>query len=923
MSKPFDPELWASAQQALNELIDLPEEQRPAALEQMHLSAPVRQVLEQMLKGLSLPGLLDVDPGFLPFCIGELSGSEAQPMAGQGGIPTSVGSWTLIEEIGRGGMAIVFRAERALSGARQQAAVKLMTVGAMAADGQRRFEQEQAVLARLAHPAITPLIDAGQLGDGTPWLAMPLIEGMRIDQWCRAHSLAPREIVELMLKVCAAVGHAHRHLVLHRDIKPGNVMVDDGGHIHLLDFGIARLLDASDNEATRTRWRAITPQYAAPEQFTGTDSGLAMDVFSIGALLYHLLTGKPPRGAHDPHDFRITRPSLAASERQDMAAAERQQLKRLLRGDLDRVLLMALASDPADRYDNVALLADDLQAWLDHRPVRAARPNRLYRARKFVRRHRGGVAATLVIALAIIGGLVGTIWQAHRAEQAAARAVVEAERAMVAEQAARSALVRAESLNDFLLGLFRATRPLRPGDEMPGTDELLVAGAERALRDIEAEASLRADMLSAIATVYLQRQRADAAQDLIDQALVLSEPLQAQAPDTWARARLAAAQQTMLTRDFAQAQALLASIADGAAGLPDDHWLRIETRYELARIDLIEQRPEQARDQLQRLHDELTARPDASRDLRLRVGNLLGWSLASAGEHQRADAIYAEVIDAAALEFGPSHLNYAVHLANAGGNAMRLGAFDRAEHWLAEALSIYDRIGAEPLPQRATARSLWGMLKLARGRHEEAFKANQASREEWARLQGRERVEEDPVYQYRHAMVDMSAQRFDSAADRLERALALDWPAGMSSRLARIDVTILLADSLCQLGHTEAAAERFGWIDDERAQLDYNDARWLAWLAHARAVCAYRLGNFEAALATMDQADALSTELPAGYLNEIANRDLFRATIWLAVGQPDKACPGVQDLLGRLADADLADHPLVLRGRDMIAGCPT
>ncbi len=910
MSTPFDPELWRQAQQALDQLIELPEDQRPAALAALQLAAPVRAKLALMLDSLDQPGLLDSPPPGLPAANRESAdGSAGRSIPGQGGCPASVGGWRLIEEIGRGGMAVVYCAERELAGTTQRAALKLMSTGALAADGRRRFEQEQAVLARLGHPAITPLIDAGQLADGTPWLAMPLIQGQRIDHWCRDRALSARDIVRLVMEVCAAVSHAHRQLVLHRDIKPGNIMVDHDGHIHLLDFGIARLLDEVDSEDTGTRWRAFTPQYAAPERLLGGDSGLAMDVFSLGALLYQLLTGRTPRELTDPPDSRITRPSLAAHERADIESGERQRLERLLRGDLDRILLKALAPEPEDRYDNVALLAEDLQAWLDCRPVRAARANRIYRAGKFVRRHRGGVAASLLVLLAILGGLVGTIWQAHRAEQAAALARLQAERALSAEADARRAQLRAESLNDFLLGLFRASRPLRPGDDMPSPDELLAAGAERAQRDIEADASLRADMLSAIAAIYLQRQMAEAADPLIDQALSLSETLAAEEPAAWVRARLTAAQQAMTVRDFTRAANLLDVIDDGAEALPADHVLRLESRYERARLDLVEQRPEQARDQLEALHAELAGRSDLSRDLRLRVANLLGWSLASAGQYAEADAVYAELITAAALEYGPSHLNYAVHLANAGGNAMRMGAFARADKWLTDAIGIYDRLGDDPLPQRATARSLLGMLRLAQGQHVEASAANRASRSEWAALMGLDRVEDDPVFQYREAMIELDQAEFSRAAERLGQALALNWPPGMSSRLARVDVLILLAESQCQLGQRAAAEDTFRSIAEERAELDYTDPRWLAWLAHARAVCAEQAGDRPAALAAMDEAEQHSAQLSAGFIHELARRAVYQVELLLADGQPDRAGILANRTLAALAAVHLEHHP--------------
>jgi eukaryotic-like serine/threonine-protein kinase len=910
-SRNFDPGVWKKAQQALDEVLGLPEQERAGRLARMTLDPQVREKLDNMLVALGEPGLLDADSMGL---MGEfaLQQSRLPVKPGEDGFPTQVGHWRLIEEIGRGGMAVVFRAERFVGDSQQSAAVKITTVGALAADGRRRFEQEQAVLARLGHPAITTLIDAGTLNDGTPWLAMPLVEGQRIDQWCRSRTLDATAIVKLMLRVCDAVGYAHRHLVVHRDLKPGNLLIDEDGHVHLLDFGIARLLDAVDAESTRTMWRAMTPQYAAPEQFQGDDSGVAIDVFSLGALLYHLLAGKPPRQPRQSVDSAITLPSRAAAACSEWSESERERFSRSLRGDLDHILLKALAAEPDQRYDSVSALAEDLRAWLEHRPVKAARPNRLYLAGKFVRRHRGGVAATLIVVMAIAAGMAGTIWQAQRAEQAAEQARMQAERAEQSEAQTRLALARSEALQDFLLGIFRASRPIRPGDEMPTTEELLAEGAERALRDEAAAPSLRADMLAAVATVYLQRQMFDAAERLIvhiDELVAGQRELE---PESWAISRLLKGQHAMARREFATAEKFLTELISPELALPEDHLLRLEARYELARLELIEQRPDQARQQLEELAQTLQQRNDVSHDLRLRVSNLLGWSLANSGQHERADAVYSEVIETAALEFGPRHLNYAVHLANAGGNAMRLGLFKRSEGLLDEALEIYDAIAVDPMPQRATARSLMGMLMLATGQHQESMDMNRLSRQEWADLQGRERVEDDPVFQYREAMALMGDDRWTEAANRLESALALDWQAGMSGVLAQIDVGILMADCQCRLGeHTTGQAR----IEALRAQIDdlpgYDDPRWLAWLAQAEAVCRYGQGDVQAALQQMAVAQALSEQLPPGFASEIAGREILMAQWLLETGQVDDARLIADQARQRLLAVGLDEHPLM------------
>ncbi|MEO8461180.1 MAG: serine/threonine-protein kinase, partial [Dokdonella sp.] len=310
--------------------------------------------------------------------------------------PARIAGWTIVEEIGRGGMAVVYRAERNIGGTTQVAALKLMTIGALAGLGRERFLREQSILTRLDHPNIAGLLDAGVLADGTPWLAMVLVEGERIDSWCRDSDLGIRDIVAVFLSVCSAVAYAHRNLIVHRDLKPSNVLVDRESRVRLLDFGIARLIDDENStDATVTSMRAMTPRFAAPEQFSGQLTTTATDVFGLGAVLYMLLAGRPPRDVAANPDQTFTSPSRAAGENPDLPSALRHSRQRELGGDLDTIVLKALVTEPERRYASVEAMASDLRAWLARRPI-AARPGSLwYQASRFVRRNRVAVAAAI------------------------------------------------------------------------------------------------------------------------------------------------------------------------------------------------------------------------------------------------------------------------------------------------------------------------------------------------------------------------------------------------------------------------------------------------------------------------------------------------------------------------------------------------
>src|SRR5690606_5504687 len=393
---------WRQADALFDQWLDLPESGRDAWLAAHTAPDPVRRRLEQLIAAHLQPSAA-LDPAS-----GSLAGRR-------------LGEWTLEGELGRGGMAVVHRAWRERGTARQQAAVKVLTLGALGAVGRERFQREAEILARLNHPNAAALIDSGIADDGTCWLAMPLVEGERIDRWCDAHAPDAHAIVRLFLQVCSAVAYAHRSLVIHRDIKPSNVLVDEAGHARLLDFGISQFADAA-GERTQTLWRALTPGYAAPEQLRGDPPATTMDVYGLGALLHRLLTGRTPQAA-DADGGTTTRPSLLVREASD--AYHRHYVP--LKSDLDRVLLKALAEEPEQRYATADALADDLRRWLDGRPVLAQTPGLGYRLRKFVSRNKAAVAAGMLLALTLSGGVAATLWQAGEARRHAALADQQAE----------------------------------------------------------------------------------------------------------------------------------------------------------------------------------------------------------------------------------------------------------------------------------------------------------------------------------------------------------------------------------------------------------------------------------------------------------------------------------------------------------------
>lgn len=486
-------ELWRLADEIFGQLLELAPQQRPGALTAMDLAPQVRERIQRMLDAHECgEGLLD-RPAMLP----PMSAAH-NALAGR-----LLGRWRLEQEIGRGGMSVVYAARATEGPEGQDAAVKVLTLGALAEDGRARFLREQQALLRLQHPCIVALYDAGIAGDGTPWLAMARVRGERIDAWCAARRLGVRARVDLVLQVCDAVASAHRDLVIHRDLKPSNVLVDDDGYPRLLDFGISRLLDDTGAEPrTRTALRALTPEYAAPEQFAGGRASTAMDVYGLGALLYRLLTGMPPRRTGADADEPTLPPSraLARLGGELEAGAPDRRWSRHLRGDLDTVVMKALAGDPGQRYADVVALADDLRRWRQRRPIHARPPALRYRLGRFVARHRFGTAAGVLLVLAVAGGVAATLWQAERARHEAERAV---------------------AVREFLVGILESGDPARTGGRDPPASELLREGATRIATELADRPALRAELALVIGRSQLARAAlADAALTL-DQALAL------------------------------------------------------------------------------------------------------------------------------------------------------------------------------------------------------------------------------------------------------------------------------------------------------------------------------------------------------------------------------------------------------------------
>ena len=594
--------LWSEAIGKFERLLDLAPEARLATIE-AEANPQVRELLATWLRGHErTTGVLDVE---VPAVLGQ----EEADLAGR-----RLGRWQLQDRIGHGGMATVYRATSLAAPIGQQAAVKVLSLGVLARQGSERFLQEQRTLSRMRHPGIASLFDAGVADDGTPWFAMALVEGQRIDQWCEARTLDINARIALVMQVCDAVSYAHRNLVIHRDIKPSNVLVDEHGRAILLDFGIARLAEDIESEHTATALRMLTPEYAAPEQSTPAPASTAMDVYGLGALLYRLLAGHPPRAAGGAEaSTRTLPPSRARADSASRHDADAKHWARRLRGDLDTIVMKALADDPDQRYASVDALTEDLRRWLSTRPILAHPPSLRYRARRYLQRHRWGVAAGVAIAFAAGAGVAGIAWQGHQAR-------LQAE--------------RAELTQDFLREVFAEANPLHRGSRAANIEAVLREAAAQAPRRFADRPELQAETLQLVGD--LQRLNGDniAAADTLSAAWALqSDALHWN--DNRRRAALSLAGSLSAVGKPAQARALLADWLAQDAGPQATGALHCRGHAELSRLtdDVA-----QARSRLEAVHAACLALP-AGTPARSGVVSSLSNARRMDGDHAAAMAL--------------------------------------------------------------------------------------------------------------------------------------------------------------------------------------------------------------------------------------------------------------------------------------------
>ena len=747
---PFDPEAWARIKQAFEAVVDLPAAERGPRIAQAAL-APAEQA-----ELLSLLARHDAAATHEPLLDRPAAAAGDTPAAGQAG--ERLGSWAIVRELGRGGMGEVYEVRRADGQYEGRAAAKLLRGGVGGPALLARFAQERQALARLNHPHIARLLDAGLAAGDRPFFVMEAVEGRPLDEAARGRPLAER--VGLFLQLTEAVAHAHAQLLVHRDLKPGNVLVDGEGRAKLLHFGIAKALQGeagadtgaapeaptpagrgSDSAAgTRQGQRPFTPHYASPEQVRGEPVGVATDIYSLGVLLYELLTGSKPTGQGATTPDEAARCVLEQSPRRPSQVAP--ALAAQLAGDLDAIVLKALAKAPGERYGSVEALAADLQAWREHRPVKARAATPLYLAACAWRRHRLPITAAVLGVAGLLVGLVVALVQMRQSE--AALALAERRLQQVRQLAGKLVFEHHDRIGP-LAGALEARAALL-ADGAGVMDALLAEGpADAALAREAAETYFRIAVLQGEALSPNQGKLADAERNL-DKALALQplylaaaapdEPLRLpRAADMWlakaaqlqARARLTEAEAALQRAQGLVERALQARPGDAEAisrqasvhgrlaeVLGDSH-----ATANLGRLADARPHAEQAVALLQAQRVREPANPRWPHELAWAVNKQYRIALLQgrADDALAAARLTVELADsAAAAQPERVHLRYQTGVARmAVARALSaLGRHDEALALQGEALALFDRLAAADPGNRA-AGFYQGLGAMSRG----------------------------------------------------------------------------------------------------------------------------------------------------------------------------------------------------------------
>jgi eukaryotic-like serine/threonine-protein kinase len=915
----LSPERWRQAEPILQDALELAPEARERFLDRTCAGdAELRAAIETLLAADSAAGEFLGRPA-VSYLSGIADGLRQPEPAPTFPPEERIGAFRVIRELARGGMGVVYLAERADGQFEQQVALKLIRRGLDSEEITSRFLAERQILARLDHPHIARLVDGGIAGDGQPWFAMEYVEGEPLTTYCDQRRLAVPERLRLFEDVCEAVRYAHQQLVVHRDLKPSNILVTAKGRVKLLDFGIAKVLeegqaggwaDGKGAPATRTELRVLTPEYAAPEQVKGEPVSTATDVYALGAVLYELLTGRRVHRFERHTASEVERvvcemepepPSTAVSQDNPAMSAVRGsdpgRLRRLLKGDFDTIILKALQKEPVRRYPSAEALLEDLRRLQSGLPVRARPDSRWYRSRKFVRRHWIGVGGGAVLLASLLVGLGGTIWQARVATRQAARAT---------------------AVKEFLAGLFREAGPAESRGRDVTARELLERGLRRIDSALAGQPALQGELLGELGVIYRDLGFYGRADSVLERSVTLARA--AHGPE--------AAEVAARLTDWALALKLRGKLA------PAESLLRVALA--MRRRELGASHPDVGitmgalsavlKDRGEYAQAESLSREVLAIDLKhagptsLAVAtdlNNLGTDLGEAGKYLAADSAYRAALTIRRRLLDPGHPSVILSMENLAANLRDLGRLTEAEGIQREVLARYRVLFPGGHPYIAD-----GLNSLARtiddmGRYAEAESLHQEAVAIRRRLLGPDHnqtiVSTNNLATVRYRLRDLAG------AERAFREVMGRWRTLLGSDHSHTLYAINnLGVVLCELGRHDEAERYIREALTRRRARTGDDHIDLRGPLRALGVLLHRTGRLPAAEDTLRRVAALTRKHLAPDHEHHAEVLSALGAVLTARRRPAEAEPLLRQALAiRQRKLDAGDYRLAETRRDL------
>jgi serine/threonine protein kinase/tetratricopeptide (TPR) repeat protein len=713
-------ERWRQLQELFALASDLPVDQRRQFLDSNCAGDPeLRAEIETLIAADAK------QTGWLSRFVNEAATAMAGPEAARWTPGLRIGPYEIVRELSRGGMGIVFLAERADQQFRRRVAIKVVRASLASPDLLTRFRTERQILAQLDHPNIARLLDGGATESGEPYVVMEFIDGLPIDQYCDAHALTVDDRVELFRTICAAVQYAHGNLVVHRDLKPGNILVTAAGVPKLLDFGIAKLLAATtieiDVSQTRTRERLLTPSHASPEQVRGESITTASDIYSMGVLLYELLSGKAPYRFRTQTERELERviceeepvaPSHALGrpaegKEPDPYSISRarsttpDRLRRKLAGDLDTIVLMAMRKEPMRRYASADQLGEDLRRHAAGLPVIARKDTVPYRIGKFTRRHPRALGATAAIVV-VIAALIAFY---------TTRLAAERDRAL-------AAAAKSEQVASFLSNVFAISNPSEARGRTVTARELLDRGAARIAEELDGQPDVQADLMELMGNVYLGLGLYDESVAILERALQARRAVSGELNAGTAHTLNALGVVHRLKANFVAAESLAAKGLDIQRQLYGEEHL--ETAHSMADLaEVLRVRGDLARaEPLYRRALEVRRKllGPADRDLADTMNNF-ALVLFGRGDYAAAEAMHRDALAMRRQVLGEDHIDVANSYDNLAMTLAALERYDEAERIGRDALRLNQKLLGDTEPRTLRikarlARTLYGKRDL-------------------------------------------------------------------------------------------------------------------------------------------------------------------------------------------------------------------